>query len=181
MDRVEEVTKVTVYSNQPEVELFADGKSVGKQISDVHFFYFDVPISGETRLIAKAGQCEDESLIRKVDVFNEDYRMKQLKEDGDIINWFELTAPDGYFSIHDKVGDVASHPEAALILQEIRNLMAGAQAGNSSDNSQPSSAPQMDAKMQEMVNRLTVRRVFAGRIPKEKMLELNTALNRIKK
>lgn len=181
VDRVEEVTKVTVYSNQPEVELFADGKSVGKQSSDVHFFYFDVPISGETRLVAKAGQCEDESLIRKVDVFNEDYRMKQLKEDGDIINWFELTAPDGYFSIHDKVGDVASHPQAALILQEIRNLMAGAQAGNSSDYSQASSAPQMDAKMQEMVNRLTVRRVFAGRIPKEKMLELNTALNRIKK
>ncbi|WP_419874886.1 glycoside hydrolase family 2 protein [Candidatus Pristimantibacillus sp. PTI5] len=181
VDRVEEVTRVTVYSNQPEVELFADGKSLGKQNSDVHFFYFDVPLSGETSLVAKAGKCEDESLIRKVDVFNEDYRMKQLKEVGDIINWFELTAPDGYFSINDKVGDIASNPQGALIIQEIRNIAAGAQTGDGSENSQASSAPQMDAKMQEMVNRLTVRRVFAGRIPKEKMLELNTALNKIKK
>ncbi|MFC4304330.1 DUF4982 domain-containing protein [Cohnella boryungensis] len=39
MDRVEEVTRVTVYSNQPEVELFADGKSLGKQNSDVHLTY----------------------------------------------------------------------------------------------------------------------------------------------
>lgn len=181
VDRVEEVTKVTVYSNQPEVELFADGKSLGKQSSDVHFFYFNVPISGETRLVAKAGKCEDESLIRKVDVFNEDYRMKQLKEVGDVINWFELTAPDGYFSINDKVGDVASNPQGALIIQEIRQIVAGDQTGSGSENNQATSAPQVDAKMQEMVNRLTVRRVFAGRIPKEKMLELNTALNKIKK
>ena len=30
VDRVEDVTKVTVYSNQPEVELFANGVSLGK-------------------------------------------------------------------------------------------------------------------------------------------------------
>ena len=30
IDRVEDVTKVTVYSNLPEVELFANGESLGK-------------------------------------------------------------------------------------------------------------------------------------------------------
>lgn len=48
VDRVEDVTKVTVYSNQPEVELFANGVSLGKQTSDMHFFCFQVPNDGET-------------------------------------------------------------------------------------------------------------------------------------
>ena len=42
VNRMEPVTKVTVYSNQPEVELFVNGKSLGKQESYEHFFYFDV-------------------------------------------------------------------------------------------------------------------------------------------
>ncbi|MBO5655059.1 MAG: glycoside hydrolase family 2 protein, partial [Clostridia bacterium] len=42
VDRVEDVTKVTVYSNLPEVELFVNGESLGKKTADDHFFYFDV-------------------------------------------------------------------------------------------------------------------------------------------
>ena len=66
MDRVEEVTKVTVYSNLQEVELFANGVSVGKKSAEDHFFHFEVPNSGETLLIAVAGECRDESRICKV-------------------------------------------------------------------------------------------------------------------
>ncbi len=73
VDRVEPVTKVTVYSNLPEVELFANGVSLGKQTAPDHFFYFQVPIAGETRLTAQAGSCRDESLIRKVDAPNPAY------------------------------------------------------------------------------------------------------------
>ena len=107
MDRVEDVTRVTVYSNQPEVELFVNGESLGKQTSDVHFFYFDVPNAGESQLTAKAGDCTDESVIRKVDTFNEDYIMK---ETGDVINWFEIDMPEGYFSINDKLSDIMLPP-----------------------------------------------------------------------
>ena len=63
VDRVEETTKVTVYSNQPEVELFANGVSLGKQTCPEHFFYFEVPNTGETTLVAVAGDCKDESFI----------------------------------------------------------------------------------------------------------------------
>jgi len=52
VDRVEDVTKVTVYSNLPEVELFVNGKSLGKQTSAEHFFYFMVPNVGESVLTA---------------------------------------------------------------------------------------------------------------------------------
>ena len=80
MDRHEEVTKVTVYSNQPEVELFANGVSLGKQTSDVHFFYFDVPnTAGITQLKAVAGVCEDTSKIHKVSRPNPAYIFKSNK------------------------------------------------------------------------------------------------------
>ena len=76
IDRVEDVTKVTVYSKQPKVELFANGKSLGIKEAADHFFCFEVPNAGETKLEAVAGECRDESTIRKVDTFNEDYRLK---------------------------------------------------------------------------------------------------------
>ena len=47
VDRVEDVTRVTVYSNQPEVELLRNGESLGKKTSQEHFFYFDVSNQGE--------------------------------------------------------------------------------------------------------------------------------------
>lgn len=70
VDRVEDITKVTVYSNQPEVELFANGESLGKQKKgEFPFFYFEVKNEGETSLKAVAGDCTDESVIRKVETF----------------------------------------------------------------------------------------------------------------
>ena len=54
VDRVEEVTKVTVYSNLPEVELFVNGESIGKKQAPDHFFYFDVKNQGESTIVAVA-------------------------------------------------------------------------------------------------------------------------------
>ena len=49
VDRVEDVTKITVYTNLDEVELFANGESVGKQKKgEFPFFYFEVKNEGET-------------------------------------------------------------------------------------------------------------------------------------
>lgn len=53
-DRAEAVTRVTVYSNQPAVSLYANGQLLQLQRSETHFFYFDVPNEGETVLIATA-------------------------------------------------------------------------------------------------------------------------------
>ena len=103
IDRVEDVTRVTVYSNLPEVELFANGVSLGRKQAADHFFYFDVPNTGETRLEAVAGDLKDESIIRKVDTFNEEYR---LKEQNAVLNWFDITEKEGFFSLNDKLGDI---------------------------------------------------------------------------
>ena len=106
MDRVEEVTKVTVYSNQPTVELFANGVSLGVKEAADHFFYFEVPNTApETKLVAVAGDLRDESVIRKVETFNEDYRMREA---GAILNWFDIDVREGYFSLNDKISDITA-------------------------------------------------------------------------
>ncbi len=177
VDRVEDVTKVTVYSNLPEVELFANGKSLGKKTSDVHFFYFDVPNSGETVLTAKAGSCTDESFLRKVDTFNESYR---LKEKGAILNWFDITEVDGYFSLNDKMGDVLRSEEGRALFQ---GMMAQAGIGAGTDVM----GFEMNEGMMQMMGGFTVIRLtsllgMTGlKMTKEQLLGLNAMLNKIKK
>ena len=105
IDRVEDVTKVTVYSNQPSVELFANGESLGVKEASDHFFYFEVPNCGETKLEAVAGECRDEGMIRKVDTFNEDYRLVEV---GAILNWFDIEEKPGRLSLNSKMSDVIS-------------------------------------------------------------------------
>ena len=158
VDRVEEVTKVTVYSNQPEVELFANGRSLGKQSSSEHFFYFDVPNQGETKLTAKAGSCSDESTLRKVDVFNEAYRMK---ETGDVLNWFDITAPEGYLSINDRISDVMAVPEGRAYLGQLMLQLSGAGDGDKKDGAAGLGGMLTNEDMMKMMSGFTVKRLFS--------------------
>ncbi len=180
VDRVEDVTKVTVYSNQPEVELFANGVSLGKQTSDVHFFYFDVPNSGTTELVAKAGACEDASKIVKVEEFNNDYRMV---ESGDVLNWFDITEVEGRFSINDKAGDVLKTMRGKLLFM---NLMKKALSG--SKGMVDAKTFEASADLMSFLGGFTVKRLLsmmgtmgAKPLTKEEMLKFNAKLNKIKK
>ena len=177
VDRVEDVTKVTVYSNLPEVELFVNGKSLGKQVSAEHFFYFDVPNVGVSELEAVAGDCTDYSTIRKVDTFNEAYK---LKEKGAILNWFDITEPEGYFSLNDTMGDIMANPQGAMLIgglmQQMKKNAGGMAAGF-----------EVNEGVMQMMNGFTVIRLAnlmgtAGiTFTKEQLLALNAQLNQIKK
>jgi len=176
IDRVEEITKVTVYSNQKEVELFANGVSLGKQTSDVHFFYFDVPNKGKTKLVAIAGDCKDVSMISKVETFNEKYR---LKEKGAILNWFDVNVIDGYFSLNDKLSEVFTSPEATKVFMSLFQSQGG-------DNQQGGFTLGGEGMM-KMLGGFTILRLTGMlgtmniELTKEKLLEINKALNKIKK
>ena len=111
VDRVEDVTRVTVYSNLPEVELFVNGESVGRKTAPDHFFYFDVRNEGESHIVAKAGELTDEGRIRKVDEMNMDY---VLREVGAVLNWFDVTEVPGRFSINDKISDIMATKRGKL-------------------------------------------------------------------
>ncbi len=180
VDRVEDVTKVTVYSNQPEVELFANGVSLGKQTSDIHFFYFDVPNVGATELVAKAGTCEDTAGIIKVAEFNNAYRMV---ETGDVLNWFDITAPEGYYSINDKAGDVLQTLRGKMLFME---LMTKALSGKK--GMVDASTFSENADMMSFLGGFTVKRLLsmmgtmgAKPLTRDQMLEFNAKLNKIKK
>ncbi len=178
VDRVEDVTKVTVYSNQKSVELFVNGESLGSKESPEHFFYFDVPNKGESTLMAVAGECRDESHIRKVDVFNEDYR---LKEKGAILNWFDITEPEGYFSLNDKVKDIIASPEGAALFKSVMDQMS-AGGGKAEFAGFKMSGPMMSMMEGFTVLRLTNMLGTAGiKVTKEQLLALNEQLNKIPK
>ena len=181
VDRVEDVTKVTVYSNLPEVELFANGKSLGKQTSDIHFFYFDVPNVGKTELVAVAGNCKDSGVINKVEKFNEAYR---LVEKGAVLNWFDITAPEGYFSLNDKLSDIMQNPAGKAFFMQMMGSMTGGMMGG--DRTPAEMMAQADGMM-AMLGSFTVLRMVglmgaAGvKMTKEQLLGLNAELNKIKK
>lgn len=187
IDRVEDTTKITVYSNLPEVELFANGKSLGKKTAPDHFFYFEVPNVGETTLEAVAGECRDESHIRKVDTFNEEYR---LKEKGAILNWFDITAPEGYYSLNDKVSEIMKSEEGRnLFMNMMKGVMSAMANSDGENDGNPAGVAMENPKMMDMLGGFTVIRMLnllgaAGpkvEMTKEQLLGLNAELNRIKR
>ena len=180
VDRVEAVTKVTVYSNQPSVELFANGVSLGVQENNgLPFFYFDVPNAGTTHLVAKAGELTDESVINKVEVFNEEYR---LKEKSAILNWFDITMPEGYLSINSTFKEIMATMQGKLLIvglftKMMSQMKNGASAGMDAGNM---------GSMMDMLGGFTFLRL-AGMIgtmgvnfTKEQLLDINAKLNKIK-
>ena len=191
VDRVEDVTKVTVYSNQPTVELFANGESLGVKEAADHFFYFDVPNNGETTLVAKAGELTDESFIRKVDTFNEAYR---LVEKGAILNWFDINEREGYFSLNDKMGDIMATVGgkiwvASMMLTIKKKMDANKKPAENGEKKE--GGFNIDFKsisgMSQMLGSFTVLRMTSMMgmanisFTKEELLKFNDQLNKIRK
>ena len=183
VDRVENVTKVTVYSNQPSVELFANGVSLGAKEAADHFFYFDVPNAGETRLEAVAGDCRDESFLRKVDTFNEAYR---LQEKNAIINWFDITMPEGRFSLNDKIGDILKTLRGKIVLGTfLMKLMKQLKQPKGGEGKKDGTF-QLTPDMMQMIGSFTILRAsgMVGMVgislTREDLLKLNAKLNKIK-
>lgn len=177
INRVEDVTKITVYSNQPEVELFANGVSIAKKEGQ-YFFYFEVPNIGKTTLTAVAGNLKDESTINKVEEFDESYRMKEKNA---ILNWFDITMPDGYFSLNDKIGDIMKTVKGKLLFLGLFAKMLPKKGDKVAGGFE------MNDSMMKMLGGFTVLRlsgmlgIMGVSLTKEELLDINAKLNKIKK
>ena len=167
IDRTEDVTKVTVYSNLPSVELFANGVSLGVKEAADHFFYFEVPNVGETKLVAVAGEYKDESVIRKVSEPNPAYI---LTEKGAVLNWWDIIHIDGYADLNTKVGKVlaaAGMEKTCALLQPVLGPAAV-----------PQSVGMLDAMtVLRMINVITG--MMRMPVTKEMLMDLNAQLNQI--
>ena len=189
VDRVEDVTKVTVYSNLPEIELFVNGESIGKKTAEDHFFYFDVKNVGESKIVAKAGELTDEGTIRKVDSMNMDY---VLVEKGAVLNWFDITAPEGRFSLNDKISDIMESKRGKMWfigvgLKIKKKMNANKKGGEKKSGGFDVDLSSADGGLMQMMGGFTVLRLTSMMgmmniyFTKEELLKLNKKLNRIKK
>ena len=188
VDRVEDVTKVTVYSNLPEVELFVNGESIGKKTAEDHFFYFDVKNVGESTIVAKAGEFTDEGKIRKVDEMNMDY---VLVEKGAVLNWFDIDAPEGRFSLNDKISDIMESTRGKLwfvkVALKIKKKMDASKKGSEKKSGGFDVDLKADGGLMQMMGGFTVLRLTSMmgmmnvNFTKEELLKMNKQLNRIKK
>ena len=180
--------KVIVYSNLPEVELFANGMSLGKKQAEDHFFYFDVPNIGQTKLEAVAGDLKDESTIRNVEKMNPDYI---LREQGAVLNWFDITEIEGRFSLNDKIADVTQTLRGKLWFAGLFLTLAKKMSGNKSKDKtkkkKKSKNPEMNSGVMNMIGGFTVLR-FTGMLgmrnvtfTKDELLKMNAQLNKIRK
>ena len=188
IDRVEDVTKVTVYSNLPEVELFVNGKSIGKKTAPDHFFYFNVNNVGESTIVAKAGEFTDEGKIRKVDEMNMDY---VLVEKGAVLNWFDVEAPEGRFSLNDKLGDIMSCLPGKMWFAKVGLALKKKMSENKKDGEKKSGGFDIDISsgsgLLQVMGSFTVLRLTSMMgmanisFTKEELLKMNKELNKIKK
>ena len=190
IDRVEDVTKVTVYSNLPEVELFVNGECIGKKTAEDHFFYFDVKNEGESVIVAKAGELSDEGTIRKVETRNMDY---VLREVGAVLNWFDVNEIEGRYSLNDTIANILKSKRGKLWLitmgLKLKKKMNANKKGKSSDKK--SGGFDVDIKggsgLMDMMGGFTVLRLSSMMgmmnisFTKEELLKINKKLNRIRK
>ena len=179
VDRTEDITNVTVYSNLPEITLFLNGEKFETKTAEDHFFKFQVPNKGRTIIEAVYGDYRDKSEINKVDVFNESYR---LKEKGAVLNWFDITEREGYCSLNSKISDILGTMRGKLILSLL--LMKKTKGMKKKGEGNKSSMVNKDTMA--MIGSFTILRITSMvsmlgiEFTKEELLNLNKKLNRIK-
>ena len=161
------MTKVTVYSNLPAVELFANGVSLGVKEAPDHFFYFEVPNAGETKLVAVAGGCRDESIIRKVSEPNPAYI---LTEKGAVLNWWDIIHIDGFADLNTKLAKILASVGVEKTCELLKPVLGPAAV--------PQSVGMLDAMtVLRMINVITG--MMRMPVTKEMLMDLNAELNKI--
>ena len=132
-----------------------------------------------------AGECRDESTLRKVDTFNPDYR---LQEKNAIINWFDITMPDGYYSLNDKISDIMKTFRGKILMgMFMMKLMKQVKKPKNDKGEKKGGTFSLNADMMQMIGSFTILRAsgmvgMVGITLTEKdLLDLNAQLNKIKK
>ena len=174
VNRCERETSVKVYSNLPEVTLYVNGEAVETKTAH-HVFEFRIPLNGEVKLCAKAGEMTDEAVIRYVETPDMSYVLN--KEAAAVTNWFDAEELDpDYYSVNDTMGEIAKNPEAGAMLEQMMSGMA-ASRGDVANSVKDNPA------LKKMMARMTLASLLkqAGDVKPETVQQLNRILQRFKK
>ena len=172
--RTESQTEIKVYSNQPRVTLFVDGKEFAAQDGD-KIFKFIVPISGTHEIKAVAGGCTDCMTITKADKPDPTYRAE-----GQVENWFdkpEELMKEGYYSIMDSMETLQKSPAANKLLSSLMVKASNAYGDVAKNVKMP---PEMESQIARTPLRSILKQVAKSITPAD-VQQLNAALNKIKK
>ena len=175
VDRTEPVTEVKAYSNQDEVSLYVDGKLFGTAQGHV-VFTFQVPITGEHTIEARAGGCTSVMLVRKVDEPNPAYRKPGRAASVNVTNWFDQGEADPpCYSILDTLGEIRQNPEAGAIIDQM--MAKGAES-----HGEVAETVKDNPALQRMMNRITlVSLLKQSGADEQSIKQLNRILQGIKK
>lgn len=124
--RAGETTEVRVYSNQPMVALYLNGKLVEEKSADKVFVFKVALEHGFNILVACAGDLKDSITVEKVEKEPSIYVLPEVNERAEgVANWFKLAGdldlkapmefPEGKYSVKDTVEELAKCPEALEI------------------------------------------------------------------
>ncbi|MDE5932747.1 MAG: glycoside hydrolase family 2 protein, partial [Lachnospiraceae bacterium] len=173
VDRAEDVTEIKVYSNAEEVSLYVDGSHF-ETLQARRVFRFQVPISGEHTIEARAEGLSSAITIRKTEQENPEYCFAKKQ---DVVNWFDQDTfdPDCY-SVSDTLAELRANPEAGAIVNQMMEKGA-ASRGDVAD------AVKDNPGLQRMMGRMTLISLLkqAGDIDEESIKQLNRILQKIKK
>lgn len=175
VDRPGKTTKIKVYTNQPQVSLYQDGKPVACQSGD-KVFVFQVELAGEHCIRAEAGELSDEIHIRSVERENPSYRCGSTG----VVNWFdkpEEMMREGYYSVFDSMGEIKQTPEGAALVADLMGRVRSAYGEVARNVTLPPAA-------QKMLDQAPFYKTLkhAGKAVTPAMIkELNAALNQIPK
>lgn len=175
VNRHETETEIKVYSNQPSVTLYMDGKEIGSQTGE-KVFTFKAEINGRHCFEATSGACSDVMTIQYVESADTSY----CKDGEEIVNWFdrpEAVDKEGFYSIMDSMETLKQNPRTAAILEKIM-ARARASYGDVAQN------VQMPEAIQRQMDKMPLQKLFkqAGKaIPPEMIAQINGLLNQIPK
>ena len=113
-----------------------------------------------------------------------------LREQGAVLNWFDITEAEGRFSLNDKIGDITKTLRGKLWFMRLSLVIAKKMdrtQNNHAKKKERSKNSAMNRSMMRMLGNFTVLR-FTGMLAmrnvyftKEELLKLNRQLNKLRK
>ena len=131
--RAGETTEIKVYSNQPTVALYLNGKLVEEKSADKVFAFTVALEEGFNIVVAAAGSLKDSMSLEKVDKEPSIYVLPEVNERAEgVANWFKLAGdldleapmefPEGKYSVKDTMEELSKCPEAFEIVHNAVKL-----------------------------------------------------------
>lgn len=177
--RNDEVTKVIVYSNLNEVSLYVNGKLLETKKGS-HVFEFMVPLTKTLKVVAKAGNLQDRTVIKKVKKPYSKYSLGETTKN--VANWFDkdgkeiqMTFNEEYFSIKDKIKDIMANEQGKILIDKmIESMMTKVEENGIS-------IPKGAMKMVAGFSIERIAKLLGDKLPIEAVVSINEQLQKIKK